>query len=163
MILSKKIAIFFILLCSLINRGEAIELSDSSKISVLTCAPGQWAILGIWPWWHPGYWLQRKFWRCFQLRDLWWPTTGLLFQLCKRQDDLQHYLWQFSRFYVGIYRRKRGVIEQDLRLTNEDKKRYLNFCIQTLCLKTAITRTTFFGITAPRVRAIYLKKFLEAV
>ena len=159
MILSKRIALIFILLYGFINRSGAIQLSDSSKISLLTCAPGNelYSAFG-----HNGIRVidyKENFDVVFNYGTFDDQQPGFYVNFVKGQMIYSITYDNFPDFMQEYVEEKRSVVEQELRLTTDDKKRFLPRSILMPCHKTVITPTIFFGITAPPDRAMYSKKF----
>ncbi len=127
MVLSKKIALSIILLCSFIFRAEAIELSDSAKISLLTCAPGQelYSAFG-----HNGIRVidyKENFDVVFNYGTFDDQQPGFYVNFVKGRMIYSITYDNYPDFMAEYIEEKRSVVEQDLRLTSEDKKKVFAF------------------------------------
>ena len=123
MILSKRIALIFILLYGFINRSGAIQLSDSSKISLLTCAPGNelYSAFG-----HNGIRVidyKENFDVVFNYGTFDDQQPGFYVNFVKGQMIYSITYDNFPDFMQEYVEEKRSVVEQELRLTTDDKKK----------------------------------------
>lgn len=112
-----------LLISGFINYGKAVGLSDSAKISLLTCAPGVelYSAFG-----HNGI-------RVIDYKQ----HMDIVFNYGTFDDEQPHFYSNFVKgrmiysitfdsyqdFMQEYVEEKRGVVEQDLRLTNEDRQK----------------------------------------
>ena len=127
MFLSKRITIILLLLCSAICRAEVPELSDSSKISLLTCAPGKdlYSAFG-----HTGIRVidyKNRFDLVFNYGTF--DDNQPLFYAHFVQGQMIYSISfeTFPDFMSEYITEKRSVVEQELQLSNEDKKKIFAF------------------------------------
>ena len=158
MILNKKFATILILLCSFICRAETIQLSDSSKISVLTCAPGNelYSAFG-----HNGIRVidyKQNFDVVFNYGTFDDQQPGFYFNFVKGRMIYSISYENYPDFMSEYIEEKRSVTEQDLRLTTDDKKKVFSLLYENALPKNRNYQYDFFWDNcATRPRDVFEK------
>ena len=117
MILSKRIVFLLLLICPFVNKAQDIQLSDSAKISLLTCAPGNelYSAFG-----HTGIRIidyKEKFDLVFNYGTFDDQQPGFYFNFVKGRMIYSISCDNYANFMSEYVDEKRGVVEQDLRLS----------------------------------------------
>jgi hypothetical protein len=130
MMMSKRIFSLLLLTISFILRANAVELSDSSKISLLTCAPGKelYSAFG-----HTGIRIidyKKHIDVVFNYGTFDDQQPGFYVNFVKGRMIYSITYDNFPDFMAEYVEEKRGVVEQDLKLTSEDKQKVFDLLYQ---------------------------------
>ena len=123
----KRIITLLLFLSSYAGYSEAIQLSDSTKISLLTCAPGTelYSAFG-----HTGVRVidyKQHMDVVFNYGTFDDQQPGFYVNFVKGRMIYSITYEGYTDFMSEYVEEKRGVVEQDLRLTNDDKQKVFQF------------------------------------
>ena len=123
----KRIITLLLFLSSYAGYSEAIQLSDSTKISLLTCAPGAelYSAFG-----HTGVRVidyKQHMDVVFNYGTFDDQQPGFYVNFVKGRMIYSITYEGYTDFMSEYVEEKRGVVEQDLRLTNDDKQKVFQF------------------------------------
>jgi len=126
MIVAKRIVVLLLLL-SFARISQAVQLSDSCKISLLTCSPGEelYSAFG-----HTGIRVidyKQNIDVVFNYGTFDDRQPGFYVNFVKGRMIYSITYDNYPDFMADYVDEKRGVVEQDLRLTNDDKQKVFAF------------------------------------
>jgi len=123
MVISKRIITLLLIVFGFLLHADAVELSDSTKISLLTCAPGKelYSAFG-----HTGIRIidyKQHIDVVFNYGTFDDQQPGFYFNFVKGRMIYSITYDNFPDFMAEYVEEKRSVVEQDLKLTNNDKQK----------------------------------------
>ncbi|MFN8308641.1 MAG: DUF4105 domain-containing protein [Chitinophagales bacterium] len=153
----KKALLFFLILFSF--SAKAIELSDSSRISLLTCSPGSDELYSIFG--HTGIRVtdyRQGFDVVFNYGTFDFTKPGFYLNFCRGILIFMVSVDRFQDFRSQYIYEERNIYEQELLLANEDKQRMFAFLANNALPEHCEYRYDFlYDNCATRVRDVIEK------
>lgn len=140
----RKISILFLLLALFAGKAEALTLSTSSEVSVITCSPGAdiYALYG-----HSAIRVkdpEQGLDFVFNYGVFSFETPHFIYRFCKGQTDYMLAVCDFSSFMTEYQIDHRSVYEQVLNLNYPEKQRLFSALVENYRPENRFYRYNFF-------------------
>lgn len=135
--------------------GQAFQLSDQAKVSIITCSPGNkmYSVYG-----HSAIRVndpRMNYDVAFNYGIFDFSSPNFLYRFCAGQTDYLLGVYRFDAFLNDYRRDKRSVFEQELNLTAPEKQKIFDFLLWNAQPENRVYRYNFFfDNCATRIRDV---------